>query len=303
MRIIAELGSNFKSFDDCKTAISLAKSCGADAIKFQLYTHQELYGFPGTIAGELPRDWLPRLKDKADAVGIELMCTAFSPDGVRFVDAFVDAHKVASSEACHVGMLDVLLEIKKPTIISVGAQSESDVIGINKYLENHKTITFLYCEASYPAQHVDMRKMLRLREITNRDVGYSDHTLDVYNLPRFAYDFGATVLEKHFNPFDYTDTPDAPHSLSIDDFQAMVYSIKEPFGVNLGPTKAELPMLLKHKRRLIATQSIKSGDQLRLNENYGIYRSKLSDTKGAHPAAPRNNTTAKRDYNVGDAIE
>lgn len=302
MKVISELGSNWHSFEDCKTAISLAKSCGADAIKFQLYTHQELYGLPGKLDGEMPREWLPRLKEKADAVGIEILCTAFSPEGIKYVDQFVSTHKLASSEACHAGMLDVLRETKKPLIVSTGAQVETDILGINTYLHDCD-VTFLYCEASYPSNHSNLKNLNRLAEITQRPVGLSDHSIDVYNIPALAEMYGCTVLEKHFNPFDYTDTPDAGHSLGIDDFQSMVYNIKEPSGQFLAPTRQEIDMVLKHKRRLIATEFIKAGDQLRINENYGVYRSKLSDTKGAHPAAPRNNVTAKRDYNAGDAIE
>jgi sialic acid synthase SpsE len=302
LKIVAEVGSNFHSFDDCKTAVSLAKSCGADAVKFQLYTYKELFGLTGKLSSELPREWLPKLKEKADAVGIELMCTAFSPEGLRYVDQFVSTHKIASSEMCHLELIDAALETRKPIYISTGAQTETDIIALSNYI-GKCSATFLYCEAAYPSTRSDLRRILRLEEITKRPAGFSDHSVDVLNIPRIAFEYGAMVLEKHFNPFEYKDTPDAPHSLNIDDFQAMVYSIREPALPVLYPTRDEIDMVLRHKRRLIATELIKPGDTLRLNENYGVYRSLKSETKGAHPGAHRNNSVAFKHYSPGDAIE
>lgn len=303
MKVIAELGSNFKSFDDCKNAISIAKQLKADAIKFQLYTHSELYGVPGILPGVIPKEWIPKLKEKAEACGIEFMCTAFSPQGVKFIDDFVDTHKLASSEMCHRGMLDVLRETHKPVYISTGAQTENDICTVNRYMAGCP-ITFLYCEAVYPSHKSDLRRILRLREITNRDVGFSDHTTDIYNLPRIAQDMWCDVLEKHFNPFDYTDTPDAPHSLNTEDFQSMIRCLQESQGftqIMMGPTKDELPMILRHKRRIIATTEIKVGDQLRLGENCGIFRSKKSDVTAQHPFTTQLGL-ATRDYVPGDGI-
>ena len=42
--IIAEVGSCWETWEHCKDAINLAKNCGADAVKFQLFNHKDLYG-------------------------------------------------------------------------------------------------------------------------------------------------------------------------------------------------------------------------------------------------------------------
>lgn len=299
MKLIAELGSNWKTFDDCKNAISLAKAAGADAIKFQLYTHAELYGTPGTLPGEMPREWIPRLAEKARATDIEFMCTAFSHDGVRFVDPYVDTHKLASSEMCHRGMLDALKATGKPLIVSTGAQTQRDITNVAEYLAGRAT-TWLYCEAAYPSRHSDLRRMAQLAALIQAPVGYSDHTLDVYNAPLIAQALGAVILEKHFNPFDYTDTPDAGHSLSTEDFLRMVHALKgiqEP----LGPTRAEMPMVLSHKRRLIATRAIALGEAL-TPENHGAYRYKHQDTEALHPMVNSNGLRTIVSINPGSPI-
>lgn len=299
MRVIAELGSNWKSFDDCKNAIGLAKSAGADAIKFQLYTYEELYGVAGSLEGVLPREWIAPLAAKAQATGIEFMCTAFSPDGVRFIDPYVTTHKLASSEMCHPGMLAALRDTGKPLLISTGAQTVTDIERVREMLAGRDT-TWLYCEAAYPSRHADLRQLVALSQIVKAPVGYSDHTLDVFNAPLLARDYGASVLEKHFNPFDYTDTPDAGHSLSTDDFMAMTHALRgqiRPFG----PTRAESGMILRHKRRLICTRPTALGEAL-TPENHGPYRARQDAIEALHPFSNINGHTAAVGMNAGDPI-
>jgi N,N'-diacetyllegionaminate synthase len=148
MKIIAEIGSNWHSLDDCLSSIALAKNCGADAVKFQAYSHDALYGYRLSraelyhdedantltaravdipLAGTLPLDWLPTLKAKADSVGVEFMCSAFSVPLLNEVDKFVATHKVASAELTHIRMLERLREIGKPVILSTGASSMNDI--------------------------------------------------------------------------------------------------------------------------------------------------------------------------------
>lgn len=303
MKIIAELGSNWKSFDDCKDAIGLAKSCGADAIKFQLFTHKELYGFDGEMAGELPRDWLPKLKEKSDAVGIEFMCSAFSPNGILAVDPLVNTHKLASSEMCHVGMLSALSKTGKHILISTGAQSQNDIQSACDFMRDCN-VTFMYCEASYPAQSVDLRKLALLEQLVGSPVGFSDHTTDIFNIPALARDYGAIVLEKHFNPFNYKDTPDAGHSLGVNAFQEMAYNVKADHVCVLGPTGSEKEMLTTHKRRLVALRKIEVGDPFLLNINFGVYRAKTEMIDAAHPSLAMriHDTISEKSFEPGQGI-
>jgi len=105
--IIAEVGSNWTTLDDCIQSISSAKLCGADAVKFQAFNYDALYG-PGLMPlvkghnPSLPLAWLPKLKDWADTCDIEFMCSAFSPELVEAVNPYVNVHKVASADLSHV---------------------------------------------------------------------------------------------------------------------------------------------------------------------------------------------------------
>ncbi len=337
--IIAEVGSNWTTLEDCLNSIVLAKECGADAVKFQLYDFESLYGIHSLeqlesiadgelIPGQLPLDWLPNLKAKADSVGIEFMCSAFSPELIEAVDPYVNIHKVASAELTHVRMLQKLRGLGKPVILSTGASGSGDIkqaafllvqpglTGITGKMEDCPgvPVVLMYCVAAYPARSVDLYQIHTLRELFGTVVGYSDHSIDVETIPVLAQSHGAFVIEKHVNFVEAT-SPDAPHSLSADEFKRMVFtlrnykykSINTPPGMHPkwnAPTKEEQPMILRHNRRLIATQYIAEGATLKEGVNFGIFRSLKDDTHAFSPwvIGKVEMKQAKRGIKVGDGI-
>jgi sialic acid synthase SpsE len=196
--IIAEVGSNWLTLEDCLTSISQAKLCGADAVKFQAYNPQALYGAPldgsWTFApirldGQLPLEWLPKLAEKAKAVGIEFMCSAFSPELVDAVDPYVNIHKVASAEMTHVRILEKLRQIGKPVILSAGASGVEDIRAALSTL-GPIPVVLMYCVAAYPAREVNLGSIQLLKTQFDRPVGYSDHSVDVGEVPFSAVERG-----------------------------------------------------------------------------------------------------------------
>lgn len=282
--IIAEVGSNWQSFEHAKDSIALAKNCGADAVKFQAFTSDALYGPEARVMlHELPLEWLPKLKEKADACGIEFMCTAFSPELVKAVDPYVTAHKVASSDLTYPQLLDAVAKTKKPVIASTGASSVGDIVQALDRLPMGATV-LLYCVAAYPAIHADLRVMDLLHQETGRPVGFSDHTPGTFMAVE-ASRRGAVVIEKHFTAFPELDTPDRPHSLTPDEFKVMVDYIRGKRQPVIGPTVEERAMVLRHNRRLVATSDILAGTALKYGVNYGAYRSLEDDARGLSPFA------------------
>jgi N,N'-diacetyllegionaminate synthase len=202
--VIAELGSNWKTEEDLLSAVSIAKKIGCDAIKFQYLSIDELYGPKYQINKTFP---LSRIKLKSDAVGIDLLCSSFSPEGVMQVDPFVVAHKVASSEMSHIRILEQVKKTGKPLILSTGAYSLIDIKRVIDFLGDYPLVV-LHCNMSYPTKYTDTDKFLEIKKLSSF-VGYSDHTLSIDSSPLLYKNLGAVVLEKHFNPFQYSDTPDS----------------------------------------------------------------------------------------------
>ena len=272
--VIAEIGSNWHNLEECLHAIWAAKNCGADAIKFQLYTHEELYGFPGEVSHELPPEWLPKLKAHAFMCDIEFMCTAFSPKGIATVDPYVEIHKLASSENNHVLMHKALKETDKPIIISLGATTIIEKKMIYETFLGFDT-AYLYCVANYPAQEIHLESIREIQKQTGAVTGFSDHSTDYSTIPVSAVtQYGAAILEKHFNPLNHTDTPDAPHSIGQEQFKTMTAKIHGKFYGHGEIRSEELAMEKNHKRRLVMKKDSKKGEELHFDEHYGIYRFK-----------------------------
>lgn len=307
--IIAEIGSNFARFDDAKDAISHSKAAGADAVKFQMYDAAALYGteyVPEGFVPSIPADWLPKLKEKADACGIEFMCSAFSPEFYDVVDPFVQVHKIASSELTCPKTLEKVKSKGKPILLSVGASSKGDIEQAMQILHGGPRVVLMYCVSGYPSKQFNLFYMQDLAESFNVPMGYSDHsTAVVYPALSAVHHFGAVVIEKHVN-FAGINSPDSPHSLSKEEFTLMCEFLrgKRDFKA-FNPMPEERSMFLRHNRRLVAIRDIDRGDAFRYGRNFGSFRSLKDDTRGMIPFifhALEQSAGATRRIKAGDAI-
>jgi sialic acid synthase SpsE len=286
--VIAEVGSNWASLDDCLKSVAMADKCGADAVKFQAFTRAALFGpvaetdARGPHPTTLPLEWLPKLKEKADACGIEFMCSAFSPELIEAVDRYVSIHKNASAELTHLRMLETYRRIGKPVVLSTGASGDMDIDRALGVLGETPTV-LLYCVGAYPARIQELAHIDALRTQFKRPAGLSDHTTDVVLTPQVAACHGAVVIEKHVN-FVGAQGPDAPHSLSTDEFKLYVQAAKDPYHLEIARQHGDDPAFVtRHNRRLIATRDIPEGGTLQEGVNFGIYRSLRDDTRAASP--------------------
>lgn len=256
MKIIAEIGSNWKNINDCLKSIRLAKQAGADIVKFQFFSELDLYG-SGSSLRQFDEGELKELKTECDKNNIEFMCTAFSPEGYLIVDKYVSIHKIASSEATSPDILDCVNSFKKPVIISTGGMSFSQIKVSVDRLKNVDNLTIMYCVGDYPAKIIDFCFMESIRNVfKSRHLGYSDHSIDVLIIPAMARDKGAVYLEKHANFCGYQDTDDAPHSLNYDEFRMMVENLNG-WPITYDPSNKN--MKETHQRRLITLSDGKEG--------------------------------------------
>ena len=313
--IIAEVGSNWTTFAEAKDAIRFAKNAGAHAVKFQLFDVGGLYGI-NKIGSPHPTiqnidqyaisnlDWIPKFKEKADAVGIEFMCSAFSTELYDFVDQYVEVHKIASSELTHPDILEKVKSFGKPILLSCGASSKGDIEHALKILGGAKVV-LMYCVAAYPATQYNLFYMQDLKESFDVPIGLSDHSLDVFYTSLSAHHhFDAIAIEKHVN-FTEHHTPDSGHSLSHKDFVLMCEMLngKRDYE-SFNPMPEEKEMFLKHNRRLIATENIAKGNHLVYGKNFGAYRSLQEDAKGFTPFLWRNvdGKKALANIKIGESI-
>lgn len=232
VNIIAEIGINHQgSLSRACEMISVAKDCGADAVKFQSYTVANLgYKDPPLNALLETCRFSPlehfTLKECADALGIEFMSTPFDKEWADFlVSMGVKRLKISSGKAHDRAFMAHVRALGVPLIISNGMCDQETFRDVTQPRD-----TVLYCVSEYPAplSKIDFRKMAKLRH-TYFSVGFSDHTAQ-WQTCVLAAAAGAEVVEAHLTLDRAMGGPDMAASLLPHEFRAMVEGVR-----NVGP--------------------------------------------------------------------
>lgn len=225
--IIAELGINHAG--DMATAHALihaAYEAGADAVKFQSFTADEL-GYDQTLTDYLSKCQLTEemhleLKLHCDDFGIEFMSTPFDADWADFlVRLGVKRLKVSSGKVSDRAFMAHLRTLKLPLIISNGMCDPETFRDVTQPRD-----TVLYCVSRYPAplHAIDFRRMAKLRH-SFFSVGFSDHTANPA-VGVLAAAAGAEVVEAHLAMSRDMPGPDIAASLTPAEFSAMVEGVR-----------------------------------------------------------------------------
>lgn len=206
--------------------IDAAKEAGADAVKFQAFNSQRLWGDDRIKHLELSNDAMLAMKAHCDEVGIEFMCTPFGLPEVAFLKPLVRRWKVASGCLTRFDLLAAMRATGLPVILSTGM---ADMGRIAQAVEALGAPTLLHCTSAYPCPYseVNLAAMdtLRARWGAFCPVGYSDHTPSIY-VALAAVARGATVLEKHLTMDRQQGGPDHKASIEPEDFRIMVGAIR-----------------------------------------------------------------------------
>jgi N,N'-diacetyllegionaminate synthase len=317
--LIAEVSGNIENYKDVYDSISIAKNCGADCVKFQQFTTKEMYGRSGLSETNFFLD-IAKIKEKADAVGIDFMVSCFSAESLRAIDPYVKAHKIASSEITHPELLEAAVKTGKKIFLSTGASGLKMIEAALRLMRKaHPTgnpdIVLLYCNAAYPSRYHHLEIMNALRREFGLPVGLSDHSIDVINTPAIAAKyFDAYCIEKHFKLRDMPGSPDNGHSITSDEFKIMADFITGKREVDIPiHMPDEIDMILRYNRRMIAKIDIPKGTILQYGEfgNIGSFRSTKDDKNGWSATALFDSKpmyewisgqTARQDIKQGDSI-
>ena len=232
--ITAEIGSNWEgNYVKAKKIIRECKKAGVDAVTFQMWKAEELYNKSHPNWNEIKRSELSfqmakKLKEFSDKQKIEFFCSAFYPDGVKFLISIgVKKFKIAS-RTCMLtdpNSLEVLQEkarSKKEIFISMGMGGNKKKI--SKIFENNKT-TFCYCISDYPLNFDKINWI----DAVKYD-GFSDHTMDIvapilFTLLKKQKKSRKIYIEKHVKMIN-SGGPDASTSISTEKLSEMVKRIR-----------------------------------------------------------------------------
>lgn len=198
MEIIAEIGQNHNGdLGLAKELIQVAKECGADVAKFQLYDAVALFPkeenpwYEYNCKTEISRKDLDTLVQECDRVGIEFMSSVFDVERLGWLEEVgVKRHKVASRSIFDHELIDALVATNKRLLVSLGMWGKESFPEI----EAPGGVDYLYCVSKYPTELSD----LKFSEVSYEHyAGFSDHTIGVV-AAEIAMARGARIIEKHF---------------------------------------------------------------------------------------------------------
>ncbi len=276
--IIAEAGVNhFGDLSKALALVDLAAAAGADAFKTQVFATDRLVS--GTLPAwrerlrpkEITFDFLARMKEHCDQLGLIFLCTAHEESTLPWLDALqVPAYKIGSGERDNFPYFREVAARGKPVILSTGMYDLEKVRETLLVLADAgcRDLALLHCVTSYPTPYaqVNLRAMHALQEIFPGPVGYSDHT-GGHHAVLAAVALGAAIVEKHITlDFNVPDAQDWKVSAGPEDFPLLVKHIREVEAALGSGVKAvqpcEAPALEWALKRLVAARNLAAGTVL-----------------------------------------
>lgn len=224
--VIAEAGVNHNG--DFETALKLAKAAkdsGADAVKYQLFSSQRLWGDDRIKHLELSNEQMRDIAAYCKTMGIEFMCTPFGVPELEFLTPMLQRVKIASGCVRRLPLLEAVKATHLPVIASTGMCNRDDVEFLKEFFAGR--LTLLHCTSAYPCRLEDVN-LRAMQNIGYYDyaIGYSDHTNGI-TVAIAAVALGAVVIEKHLTLDRKAEGPDHKTSITPKEFLAMRMAIVE----------------------------------------------------------------------------
>lgn len=237
VEIIAEAGvSPLGKLDAALRLADAARLAGADVVKYQTFNPDRLLRKtdPDRLKIEelaLNYQGFVKLAKHCEDIGIEFMSTPGEVDSLKFLveECGVKRIKIGSDDLTFKPLVTAAYKTKLPVILSTGMSTTKEIRTVVDWAvhEGFPTaeITLLHCVSVYPCplKKANLRAIETLKQFLY-PVGYSDHTFS-FTAPFLAVALGASVIEKHFAPYDYKG-PDKEVSLSPSTLIDFVESMK-----------------------------------------------------------------------------
>lgn len=289
--VMAEAGINHNGqLETALAMVKAAKAAGADCIKFQTFTAEELvldravtytYHSQGCEVTEPqfemfkrhefePAQWRT-IREACSRNGIRFLSTAQNPrDLALLLDLGVEAVKVGSDDLTNLPLLAEYRRAGLPLILSCGM---ADLAEVHRALEaagafDGHPVALLLCTSQYPTppEDANLRRLATLQAAFPMVVpGFSDHTEGAL-AAAVAVALGACLFEKHFTLDRGMPGPD--HWFSADpttltEYVGTIHRSESLLGSMLvRPTPAERDMRALARRSVAAIRPIAAGETL-----------------------------------------
>ncbi len=287
--IIAEVGVNHNGkLSNAKKIIKNSKIAGADFVKLQLYSVEELLISSTPLADyqsqnkkkmsqfkllkkyEIDEKFIKKIRNYCNLLKIKLLVTPFDLKSLKTLIRNKFTHiKISSSDLNNHQLLEHVSNHNLKIFLSTGMSNTNQINEAVKILSKNKikkdNIILLQCSTEYPANIKDanLKAMVNFEKLFQTKFGYSDHTLG-NTASIVAVSLGAKVIEKHVTLNKKAQGPDHKASMNKKEFIKFVKSIREA-EIALGQEKKVLSKLeIKNSRvirkSIVAIRDISKGE-------------------------------------------
>lgn len=281
--IIAEIAQGFEGNPWlCKKYIDLAKKCGADAVKFQIFKASELatkdYPYYELFASlEIdPGIWLG-LIDHANNIGIDFLSDIYGTETLTWISkAGIKGVKVHSTDIMNYPLLKKVKETGLMVYLATGGSSKEEITNALTIM-GESDIALLSGFQAEPNLLADLEldKIGQLLTFFNIPVGYADH-VDPESalatvLPAMAVMKGATIIEKHLTiDRNNLQLEDYVSALNPEEFTEMVTLIRNmeelPETGEYLLSEREADYRSRTKRSIVLCEPVVKGEVLTANQ-------------------------------------
>lgn len=247
--IIAEIGVNHDgSVQKAIDLVRIAATCGADAVKLQIFRAVNLVHVSTELATyqrgrtpdatpfdllrryELSTQDLRQIVREIIAQQMIPLATPFSPADMDAIESLrFPAIKIASPDLVNRPLLQCAARLGKPLIVSTGAAEMSEVETTVSWLNQwNARFALLHCISAYPTPG-KQANLCWINELANHfdvPVGYSDHTTETI-CGALSVAAGATIVERHLTHDRSARGPDHAASSDPGQFQRYIKLIRE----------------------------------------------------------------------------
>lgn len=279
--IVAELAQSYEgSFDDAHALVRAAVSAKADAVKFQIFSADELavpayqhYDLYRSL--EFDMDQWAALFALAHTRGLRVFADVFGLASVAMLEKIqVDGYKIHAADMCNFPLLDAVGRTGKPVLLSCGGSTYGEIAEAVRTLQRvgAKSIFLLHGFQASPTAPEDtcFLRLAALRRAFGLPVGFADHLNGEHPLarhwPLLALAAGAEVIEKHLTLNRSDKKEDYVSALNPDEFAQMVEWIRlVETGLgrsNFDWSVAEAEYRAGFRKRVVASRHLDAGTKL-----------------------------------------
>lgn len=235
--VIAEAGINHNGdMKIAKEMIEVASKVGANAIKFQSFSAEDLFSestnpdlFKFAQKLSLNEKQHYQLKKHADKNKIEFLSTPAGKKSIKLLEKLnVKALKIASPDITNHDLIRNSAKTKIPLIVSTGMSTLSEITSAIEIIrEENYPFCILHCNSSYPSpvKDANLSTIPFFKKIFSVPVGYSDHTLGI-DACLSAVSMGASIIEKHFTLDKKMEGSDQKLSANPKELKEMISKIR-----------------------------------------------------------------------------